>query len=668
VRDAVGNIVQHSYGPDGYDSIKLEHVPINIMERDDHMMSKKYEWVITDSLESVFTKEAYDEFLKDDKNILLAEWNQLLKDRDDLRYKYFPNQEVDTVLAPINLKRLVHQVINQFQVKDYNLVDLTPKNVISMVNEIVDYVSIHNINKEFCPILKILIRSNLSSKQCLLEYRLNSSILKHLLDMIKDKILNAIVNPGEMVGIIAAQSIGEPVTQLTLNAFHHTGGKKGAVLTTAGVPRILEIIGMTKSIKTPSMLIYLKEQYCQNKDVALKLKNEIEYTKLEDLILTSKIFYLPDKASGVYPEDKKENEIFREINEVTKTQCLDDDSLSNWVLWVEFNREAMLDKGVYMQDIKDEINKNCNVGTEIQCIISNMNSEHLTLRVRIKKQTSEDDEQISFFKNLGDCLLSLRLRGIDNINKVEIDEKRKVVYNQDGKQEIIEEYVLNTDGSNLYSILSNKYVDEVRTTTNDISEIHNLFGIEGTRSAIIREINDTIKAGASATINNRHYAILADLMTHRGVVMQIQSSGFGKSPNVGPLGRASFEVMDQVLITAGIFAKKDNMQGTSSNVIFAQGVKAGTNSFELCINKNLLPEPKVEKSFIDNMNTKELKLDNYLKTIEKESTIVDDTDFNFGYGILNLEEHKLPESNVKNIELNIVKSNNVKRTKKRRKR
>ena len=252
-----------------------------------------------------------------------------------------------------------------------------------------------------------------------------------------------------------------------------------------------------------------------------------------------------------------------------------------------------------------------------------------------------------------------------------------------------------TKGSDLISVLSNKYVDEVRTTTNDIMEIRELFGIEGVRHAIIREINRTIEEGSSAKINYRHYSILADLMTYRGKVMQIQRNGFGKSPHMGPLCRATYEVMDKILVNAGIFAEVDNMEGTSSNIIAGQGVKAGTNSFGLYVNKNLLPPPREkQKIFVPNENEnlktfippnlqeieineeliekmtadKEVRLDDYLKAIGAQSINVDDNDFNFGYGISDFAEHQLPEINLNTIEINIVKSDNVVRNRRRRKR
>jgi hypothetical protein len=160
--------------------------------------------------------------------------------------------------------------------------------------------------------------------------------------------------------------------------------------------------------------------------------------------------------------------------------------------------------------------------------------------------------------------------------------------------------------------------------------------------------------------------------------------------------------MDKILVTSGIFAEDDNMEGTSSNIITGQGPKSGTNSFDLFINKNLLPLPNQEQEFYppeQNVNekievdyspaftpidspenfqfdedfmekmtsSKEVKLEDYLKAIGAQSTSVDDNDFKFGYDISG-EENMLPETKIVNIEVNITESDNNVKNRRRRKR
>lgn len=93
------------------------------------------------------------------------------------------------------------------------------------------------------------------------------------------------MHPGEMVGSIAAQGLGEPATQMTLNTFHFAGVSAKNV--TLGVPRLKEIINVSKNIKTPSLKICLQEEYRKREKVVTQLGGIIEYTTLQHVVSSS---------------------------------------------------------------------------------------------------------------------------------------------------------------------------------------------------------------------------------------------------------------------------------------------------------------------------------------------------------------------------------------------
>lgn len=90
------------------------------------------------------------------------------------------------------------------------------------------------------------------------------------------------VHPGEVVGSIAAHSLGEPATQMTLNTFHFAGVSSKNV--TLGVPRLKEIINVAKNIKTPVMHIYLPKDLRKSEETVMKIQGSIEYTTMMDLV------------------------------------------------------------------------------------------------------------------------------------------------------------------------------------------------------------------------------------------------------------------------------------------------------------------------------------------------------------------------------------------------
>ena len=98
----------------------------------------------------------------------------------------------------------------------------------------------------------------LASKVVIKEHRLSKAAWNFIIGEVEAKFNRARSNPGEVCGVLAAQSIGEPATQMTLNTFHNAGIASKNV--TLGVPRLKEVINVSKRNKTPGVTIYLKER------------------------------------------------------------------------------------------------------------------------------------------------------------------------------------------------------------------------------------------------------------------------------------------------------------------------------------------------------------------------------------------------------------------------
>lgn len=131
-------------------------------------------------------------------------------------------------------------------------------------------------------LMNILLRSVLSAKQMAQHHKLNSEAFEWILGEIETRFNQAIGQPGEMVGALAAQSLGEPATQMTLNTFHYAGVSAKNV--TLGVPRLKEIINVSKKPKTPSLTVYLQVQ-------AFLIKNFFR-VMLQKTLKKLKIFYV----------------------------------------------------------------------------------------------------------------------------------------------------------------------------------------------------------------------------------------------------------------------------------------------------------------------------------------------------------------------------------------
>ena len=132
------------------------------------------------------------------------------------------------------------------------------------------------------------------------------------------------------------------------------------------------------------------------------------------------------------------------------------------------------------------------------------------------------ETNIHFLNEIEEKIMNLKLRGIGdgkkNIIKVGMEQKNFVKYHPDGDLKI-KEWTLNTDGTNLVDIMKYDHIDTTRTTTNDINEIYEIFGIEGVRTKYIDEFG----AVMNDKVENRHIELLADVMTSKGFIMQIDN-------------------------------------------------------------------------------------------------------------------------------------------------
>ena len=447
-----------------------------------------------------------------------------------------------------------------------------------------------------------------------------------------------------MVGILASQTLGAISTQMTLNTFHLAGVGAGSVVITKGIPRLKEIIEVTHGsrMKGKSMEIYLNKSLATDKDKVKNLKTVFNYTKLIDLVSKTEIIIDSNINESVITDDIAFIKTFNDFSKLFNIDSCDKSILSPWVLRITFDKDSILNRNITMSEIQETILQKTNMEDEIQCSFSDDNSNDLILRLRIRHDSNENF--ITFMKDIERPLLDLRIRGIPGIIKVEPNEIDVVKYNLDGSYEKSKEWIIKTEGSNLLDVLSYDDVDTQRTISNDIVEIYEVFGIEAAREKIYTELIDVF---SEKNPNNRHIELIADIMTYRGKLMQIDRHGINRNTETGPIAKASFEEVMNIFVKAAVFAEADKIKGVSANILAGQFCNCGTNNFDV-----LLDEENIMKYCIDNPNeTTVLESDNYdFNSIEqkidtllsdKDATKINQDDFTFGFNFDNKTEFKL---------------------------
>lgn len=365
----------------------------------------------------------------------------------------------------------------------------------------------------------------------------------------------------------------------------HLSGVSSASKAVRGVPRMKELMSVTKNIKAPSLTIYLEENIRKNKEDAKTILNNIETTYFKDIVKSSKVYFDPDDFNTSIEEDKLFLATYKEF---ISEELMETSDLSPWLLRIEFDKEKMREYELTMIDVgnilydfyRDTVN----------CMFSDDNSSNLVLRVKLPEIKDEDKDAITELKALEKNIMdNIIIKGLKRINKAVMDNKEYQIYNDETMTfEKTNEWVIDTNGTNLIDILGYKGVDKTRTISNDINEIYEVLGIEAARNALYAEMSDIIK-DADLYVNYRHIALLVDTMTNKGYLLSIDRHGINRV-DIGPLAKCSFEEVTDMLVKAGIFAEVDKISGVSANIMLGQIPAYGTGDTDVLIDEARLKQ------------------------------------------------------------------------------
>eukprot|EP00873_Tetraselmis_striata_P038203 jgi/Tetstr1/458467/TSEL_004322.t2 len=548
VRNSVGDVIQFLYGEDGMDGQGIESQTLPALKMKDDDLKNKYEYDLDkprwkpDWLEQEMLEELRTNL--EARQLIDSEYETLKEELRRMRTALIPSGD-DSVFLPVNLTRLIWNAQMMFGIwksKDA-CSGLSPLHVIEKVQELTKKLVVvdgeHPLSVEAQRNATFtffhMLRSTLHSKRVLREYRLTQEAFDWVLGEIETKFLQTVAYPGEMIGTLAAQSIGQPATQMTLNTFHFAGVSGKNV--TLGVPRLTEVINVAKNIKTPSLTIFLGED-AGDRDHAKRVQSTLEYTTLATVTAATEIHYDPDPQDSVIEEDRETVQAYFEMPD----DDLHPERMSPWLLRIETDREMMVDKGLLLSEVAERVNTEFE--DDLHCIFSDDNAAKQILRIRImddpsQKGVEDEGEEDVFVRQIeSNMLTQLQLKGIKMIKKVFIRETDKIVGSEGGYTKV-SEWVLDTEGINLAQVLCHPDVDFTRTVSNHVPEVIEVLGVEATRNQLLREMRGVIEFDGSY-VNYRHLAILTDIMTYRGFLMAITRHGINRN-DTGPLMRCSFE-------------------------------------------------------------------------------------------------------------------------------
>ena len=338
-----------------------------------------------------------------------------------------------------------------------------------------------------------------------------------------------LVVPGEAVGTVAAQSIGEPSTQMILRSFHAAG--IASIVTTKGLPRIIELVDARKRPKFSTMRVYPEKKIAANYEKVREIWRKMEDVKVSSLI------------SG-FEEDFKSGTMILKID-----------------------REKMSFYELTGRNITSVLSKKEGIAVE---------QDGEVIKVKVKKKEGIKAIRTSFVHVLNTSII-----GMPGINKALVQQAEDNTF------------FITTSGSNIEGVIGIEGVDKWHVYTNDPFEVARVYGIEAARNVLANELVSTIRE-EGLTVSFKHIALLADAMTYTGEIRSAGRHGIaGDKDSV--FARAAYEETVKHFINAGLFGEKDLLKGVAENILIGKQIGLGTGRVRLSVKKGDIGKLKSKK-------------------------------------------------------------------------
>ena len=552
IRNSNGVIIQMCYANDGFDCTYQESQDVSFVNwSKSHVFA---EFGYNDSDIDIYKSIYHDPLTIPNDNYnkqqLNLEFEEIYNLCTEVKKTRFNDTKDLNAPSPVNFKRIIDTFVARYNLTPNSCTNLTPLYIYQKVKELKSKIKVcknSEINKDATLIFRLLISVHLSSRW-LLNKRFNIEVFEDLIKYIYVRFITSLLNPGENVGAISAQSLGEPTTQLSLDAFHNIGFEADGP--SGGVGRLRECMGLSQTIKNPMMKLVLDDNLTQQ--IRDTIKNTMKEVKFKQIIDQIELNF--EKNNDV---ETPQYEAIMYIH-ISMNKCV----LYN-ITTEHIGDVYNLLVTTYARDIV-VTNKSRTVNTDKHTIIS----------FKLNNYGKYDE----IYEHVMTCIIK-GIKNITNVKEIEVNkesfvdgeyihplDKERYKNHKNTKHEI------RTIGSNIAvsSVLNG--IDIYKSYSNDIWEMYSLFGVEVARKCIIKEISQILGEG----LNPIHATLLADAMTNEGILVSVDRHGQNKIES-GPLGRATFEETVIQLTNASIFNDKDNMEGVSANVMFGQFIKSGTN-------------------------------------------------------------------------------------------
>jgi DNA-directed RNA polymerase II subunit RPB1 len=575
-------IVQFIYGEDGLDSREIEDVVYPIVSMSD---TELLNYITPNNINNLENE--------------INEWFMLVKnDRDlyrsiflsiesaDLKQHFVTTEEdglkqrlKTTITLPVNIKRLINNVHKRSNVLS-TPISISKINKIKYLYDNIGYTLFNDIQetkkykipihkKKATTLLCMSIRAELNPR--VLE-SLSDEQIDFIIRLIRLRYSNSLIDYGTAVGILAAQSISEPLTQYMLDSHHRS---VGAGTTKSGVVRINEIYSTCSIDKeqSPAMVIPINDNIIKNNininSTIQEIANSIEFLTFEQFVKVKKIILEPYKKL-IHPKYKNDYIWIKEFENNHPLLNIPND-LTNWCFRFVIDKASLVLKAVDLELIIQKLKSKHN---NIFIVFTPEASTEIIIRIWHKPSQKRGIVIEEIYNKLMTDILETPIRGIKRIMQATVEKRNKYVVGPDNSFIEQDYYVINTVGTNLYNLLLyNKLFDTTAICSNSISDTYDIYGIEAARIKIINETRATIE---DSHVNIRHLYIYADERTRTGRVTSIERGGMSVREHNNILLRASYQDPIRILIDAALNNVKSPIYGIAAPQLLGMIPKIGS--------------------------------------------------------------------------------------------
>lgn len=375
----------------------------------------------------------------------------------------------------------------------------------------------------------------------------------------------SLIQPGEAVGVICAQSIGEKNTQTALNTFHKAGQSEKTM--TEGVPRFQELLNATRNPRIVNHKIFVKNSANNIKELRKTIGHSLTGITLIDLVVSMKI--MKDKQAEPWYDAYK---------------ILYDDSFSyhTHCISMVLNIKKLFEYKLTEKDIVDVIHANY---ADVFCVFSPLGDGKIDVFIDTMVVMSKFEGCVAYVTEENAIEVYLEDVVQPNLEKIHvcgIPGIAEIFYVKEGNEWIVETNACNnysrsssTNVNNLRKIMAMPMVDETKTVSNNIWEIYETLGIEATKQFLVEEFMSIMDG-----INECHAKLLVARMTYNGSIASISRYTL-KNDECGPMGKASFEESLDNFLNAAVQGEIEPTRGVSASIICGKRSGTGTGMMSL---------------------------------------------------------------------------------------